>query len=94
MVQILVSDREAGKARDWSSAVGRALREEGGRGLIVAGPGPAPVERLKDRHRQQILVRSAGKRRLVEVVQRALQAVEGIVPQRALTVDVDPRSLL
>ncbi len=94
MVQILVSDRAAGKARDWAGKVADALRREGGRRLIVAGPGPAPVERLKDRHRQQILARSAGKRRLVEIVERALQAVEGEVPQRALTVDVDPRSLL
>jgi primosomal protein N' (replication factor Y) len=94
MVQILVTDRSAGRARDWAGRVARALREEGGRRLIVAGPGPAPVERLKDRHRQQILARSAGKRRLVEMVESALKAVEGEVPQRALTVDVDPRSLL
>jgi primosomal protein N' (replication factor Y) len=94
MVQLLVTDRSAGKARDWANRVARALRREGGRRLIVAGPGPAPVERLKDRHRQQILARSAGKRRLVEMVERALQAVEGEVPQRALMVDVDPRSLL
>ena len=52
------------------------------------------MERLKGRFREQILARGAGKRRLVEAVGRALEAVEGRVPRRALQVDVDPLSLL
>ena len=94
LVRILVADREAHRARGWAERLGEAVREEGGGRLIVSGPGPAPVERLKGRYRQQILIRSAGRRRLVEAVDRASRRVEGVVPRRAYQIDVDPLSLL
>jgi primosomal protein N' (replication factor Y) len=94
MVQIIVTDRDAGHVREWAAMVARALRHEERGRLIVAGPGPAPIEKLKGLHRQQILARSAGRRRLVESVDRAVAAVAGKVPARALHIDVDPRSLL
>jgi primosomal protein N' len=94
MIRILVLDRDPGRASRSAWKVAEAVRREGGRRLIVAGPGPAPVERLKDRHRQQVLVRSAGRRRLVEMVDAALESVEGEVPPASLVVDVDPYSLL
>ena len=62
--------------------------------MILAGPGPAPIERIKRRWRQQILVRTAGRRRLVRAVDAALSEVEGEVPRRAIQVDVDPLSVL
>ena len=94
LVQIIVHDRDELQARLWAERVAAALRaEEGGR-LLLSGPGPAPVERVKGRFRQQILARSAGRRRLVEAIDRALAAIEGQVPRRALVVDVDPLSLL
>ena len=68
-------------------------RQERGR-LILAGPGPAPIERIKSRWRQQILVRTAGRRRLVRAVDAALSEVEGEVPRGAIQVDVDPLSVL
>jgi primosomal protein N' (replication factor Y) len=94
MVQILISDREAGHAREWGAIMAGELRRQQRGRLIVAGPGPAPVERLKGLFRQQILVRSAGRRKLVESVDHSLSAVERKIPARALSVDVDPRSLL
>jgi primosomal protein N' (replication factor Y) len=94
LVQFLVADREEHRARQWAGFVGEALRREGGGRLVVAGPGPAPIERLKGRWRQQILVRTAGRRRLIGVVERVLAAIEGKVPRRALVVDVDPYALL
>jgi len=94
MVQIIITDRDAGHAREWAAMVARALRQEERGRLIVAGPGPAPVEKLKGLYRQQILARSAGRRRLVQSVDRAITTVAGKVPARALHVDVDPRSLL
>jgi len=94
LVQFLVTDGEEYRARQWASLVGEAVRREGAGRLVVAGPGPAPIERLKGRWRQQILVRTAGRRRLIGVVERVLAAIEGQVPRRALVVDVDPYSLL
>jgi primosomal protein N' (replication factor Y) len=94
LVQMIVSDRDPGKAADWAATLTDELRDESGSRLLISGPGPHPIEKLKDRYRQQILVRSAGRRRLVQAVDRALAAVEGTVPRRAIRVDVDPHTLL
>jgi primosomal protein N' (replication factor Y) len=94
LVELLISDPEAHRARRWAGELGEALREEGGGRLLVAGPGPAPVERLVGKYRQQILVRSAGRRRLVQVVDHVVETRAGRLPRRALQIDVDPLSLL
>jgi len=94
LVQILIHDRDALQAEVWAAKMGDALRGAGGDRLFVAGPGPAPMERLRGSYRQQILVRTAGRRRLIAAVEQALGAVEGTIPRRAIVVDVDPYSLL
>jgi primosomal protein N' (replication factor Y) len=94
LVQIMILDREEHRARGWADELAQALREAGGGRLLLAGPGPAPIERIRGRWRQQLLARSSGRRRLVEAVGRALDAVDGSVPRRAIQVDVDPLSVL
>jgi len=94
LVQVLVHDRDQLQAEAWAATMGRALRTAGGERMFIAGPGPAPMERLRGSYRQQILVRTAGRRRLIAAVEQALVAVEGTIPRRAIIVDVDPYSLL
>ena len=94
LVQLRIVHRDASRARLWAERLAEALRSEGQGKLLIGGPGPAPLERLQGRFRQQILVRTAGRRRLISAVERALRAVEGKIPRRALQVDVDPYSLL
>ena len=94
VVNVVVSDRDAGRAAEWSERIASAVREAGGGRLLVAGPAPAPVERLRGRYRWQVLARSAGRRQLHSAIAAALTAVETEVPRRAVHVDVDPYSLL
>jgi primosomal protein N' (replication factor Y) len=94
LVQLLVIDPDALRAAEWAAVLAAELREAGEGRLLLGGPGPAPIERLRGRWRQQILARTAGRRRLVAAVDRALAAVEGKVPRRAIHVDVDPLTLL
>jgi primosomal protein N' (replication factor Y) len=94
LVKIVIVDKEEHHARHWSNVVADALRREAGERLVIAGPGPAPIERLKGRWRRQILVRTAGRRRLIAAVDRAVDSVTGKVPRRAILVDVDPYSML
>ena len=94
LVQILIHDRDPIQAEAWAAKMGEALRAAGAGRLFIAGPGPAPVERLRGSYRQQILVRTAGRRRLIGAVEQAMVAVEGTIPRRAIVIDVDPYSLL
>ena len=60
------------------------------------GPAPAPIERLRDRFRWQILVSSAHTRALHDVVRSVQRAWKAAAAARAirLVVDVDPVSML
>jgi primosomal protein N' (replication factor Y) len=94
LVHLVVSHREEHRARLWAERLADEVARQGGGRIVVSGPGPAPIEKIKGRHRHRILVRSAGRRRLIAAVERAIEAVAGVVPRRSLVVDVDPYSLL
>jgi len=94
LVQLIVQHTDESQARLWGERIADAIREVGGDRLLLAGPGPAPIERIKDRYRQQILVRTAGRRRLVQALDRALASLGNEIPRRSLVVDVDPIVLL
>jgi primosomal protein N' (replication factor Y) len=64
-------------------------------GLRVLGPAEAPVPKLKQEFRYQLLLKSASRKRLNEVLAGLRRrAVEGKWPATALVIDVDPLSLL
>jgi primosomal protein N' (replication factor Y) len=94
LVQIIVSDAREGIAWRVAHDVAAALEAASSGRLTITGPGPAPIERLRGLYRMQILVRSAGRRRLVETVSEALRPFEATSARRAIHVDVDPVSLL
>jgi len=94
LVNLIVRDADELRCRSWARSLADALRRQEQGRLILAGPGPAPIERIKRQWRQQILARTAGRRRLVRAVDAALNEVEGEVPRRAIQVDVDPLSVL
>jgi len=94
LVQIIVADAAEGRAWRTAHEVAEALRGAASQRLTIAGPGPAPIERLRGQFRMQILARSAGRRRLVETVAAALSSFDGKAIARTIHVDVDPVSLL
>ena len=59
------------------------------------GPAPAPVLRVKTEYRYQILLKTAGRKRLSEVLGevRRFAAAEKWSPAN-LAIDVDPMTLL
>ena len=58
--------------------------------MRVTGPAPAPLERLRDRWRFQLLLRSPGGARLRQLLAAVLPESHGA----DLVVDVDPYDLL
>jgi primosomal protein N' (replication factor Y) len=64
-------------------------------GLKVLGPAEAPVPRLKNEYRYQLLIKAASRRTLNEVLHRLRGfALERKWGATALVIDVDPLSLL
>ena len=94
LVQIIVAEAREGQAWRISGDVAAALASASDGRLTITGPGPAPIERLRGLYRMQILVRSAGRRRLVDTVSAALVPFEATSARRSIHVDVDPVSLL
>jgi primosomal protein N' (replication factor Y) len=95
LVQIIVSHAQEGQAWRIAGDVAAALSAEpSAERLTITGPGPAPLERLRGLFRMQILIRSSGRRRLVETVSKAVSPFEASSARRSIHVDVDPVSLL
>lgn len=79
--------REIGKFLDSMDGDSRALK--------VLGPSPAPLARVKGRHRIQFLLKSNSRSRLNRVLRGLVDHCEqrGISP-RAVMIDVDPVSIM
>ena len=91
MVQLLARDRDRSKAEAAMAAIADGLRRHPlAAGVRLSGPAPAPLERIRDRWRFQLLLRAASGRRLRELLAAALPAKSPV----ELTVDVDPQQLL
>ena len=91
MVQLLVRDRERGRAEEAIRALTRAVLDHPRAAEVrVTGPAPAPFERLRDRWRFQLLLRSAS----LKALHQLLSDVVPENPPYELVVDVDPQQLL
>ncbi|HMB53640.1 MAG TPA: primosomal protein N' [Thermoanaerobaculia bacterium] len=91
MVQLLVRDRERGKAEEAMRGLAKAiLAHPRAHEARITGPAPAPFERLRDRWRFQLLIRSASLKALQELVADTVPEN----PPYELVVDVDPQQLL
>ncbi len=91
MVHLLV--RDARRERGWTRIQELAERLADhplAAGVRVSGPAPAPLERLRNQWRFQLLLRHSSGSRL----RRLVAAVLPPGPERDLVVDVDPYDLL
>jgi primosomal protein N' (replication factor Y) len=96
LINCLVQDKELTRAKAYASELARALAAAAaGRDLRVLGPAPAPLARLKDKHRWQVLIKARSRPEARDALDMALARAESAgVPSRALSVEVDPISLM
>jgi primosomal protein N' (replication factor Y) len=96
LINCLVQDKELTRAKSYASELARALTAAAvGRDLRVLGPAPAPLARLKDKHRWQVLIKARSRPEARDALDIALARVEAAgVPARALSIEVDPVSLM
>jgi primosomal protein N' (replication factor Y) len=79
-----------------AAELGEKLRAAAARRFTVLGPAPAPIERLRRRHRRQILLRGSSGATLRQAVADVLPPLRAAA-QRGdvrLIVDVDPQHML
>ncbi len=83
--------RESARVRDEFAGI----IAQRGLGLIVMGPVPAPIERIRDRHRYQILIKATRRHDIFELL-NASRLLGGPVRHSgvAISVDIDPMDML
>jgi primosomal protein N' (replication factor Y) len=94
LANVIIRSTNEEDALKRSAALGRLLNPAP-EGVRVMGPAPAPVLRVKTEYRYQVLLKTAGRKRLSEVLGevRRFAASEKWGPAN-LAIDVDPMTLL
>jgi primosomal protein N' (replication factor Y) len=94
MANLLVRGERQEEALRLSAELGRLLTPAPEK-IRVMGPAEAPVPRLKSEFRYQLLIKSASRRVLNELLQRVRNfALDNKWPATALVIDVDPLTLM
>lgn len=94
MANLLVRSEKQEEALRLSGELAQVAGEPG-EGFKLMGPAEAPVPRLKNEYRYQMLVKSVSRTKLNAFLGRIRRhAVENKWPATALIIDVDPLSLL
>jgi len=97
LARALVSAEDEAAALAGAETLARAARaaaEEAGRAVEVLGPAPAPLARLRGRHRVQLLLKGAA-RGPVRDVARAVQRAAAALPRPVQAqLDLDPTQML
>jgi len=94
LANIIIRSTNEEDALSRSAALGRLLNPPP-EGVRVMGPAPAPVLRVKSEYRYQVLLKTASRKRLSEVLGdiRRFATAEKWGPAN-LAIDVDPMTLL
>lgn len=96
LINCLVQEEDLTKAKSYASELARALSAAAAnRAMRVLGPAPAPLARIKNRHRWQVLVKARVRADARDALDLALEQLEARnIPTRAISIEVDPVSLM
>jgi primosomal protein N' (replication factor Y) len=93
MVNVVVRSKRAAEAIEVSGELARRLRDAARGRFRVLGPAEAPLARLRQEHRFQVLLKGS-RPEMREAVREALVARFGGLYWTGVSVDVDPASVL
>jgi primosomal protein N' (replication factor Y) len=96
LANVILEDRDREAARDRALHLAARIRDVGQGWVAVLGPTEAPIARIRERWRQQILVRAQRRGRVADALRRAvvdLRDSTGRLPD-GLRLDIDPHQLL
>jgi primosomal protein N' (replication factor Y) (superfamily II helicase) len=93
ILNVLVRDRDAARAAEAARSLAVRLRELNDGRFRVLGPAQAPLARLRQEHRFQVLLKG-NRASLREAVRRALVERYGEMRWEGVNVDVDPINIM
>ena len=93
LVCITVRGRSENKAKFVAEALARDLKKQVAPDVLMGGPTPAPLAKIQNQYRFQIILRGEQIMRLTEVVGRVASSTK-LPDDVNMTIDVDPISLL
>jgi GTP-binding protein len=88
----VVRGRSLDEAMQAAGDLARSARQHIGAGIVLLGPAPAPLTRLRGEHRAQFFLKGGQRARLRDAIRAALGAHPALA--RRTAVDVDPVSML
>ena len=93
MVCLTMRGRNDTKVKFYADTLARELKKHVARDVIIGEPGPAPLAKIQNYHRYQLILRADKLLRLTETLSKILPTLK---PPEDVTVhiDVDPLSLL
>src|SRR5688572_191271 len=96
LASMLVHGTDLGKTRSIAVELRKALdRANPDRAARILGPAPAPLARLKNEFRMQLLIKSRNRSQLRAIVDQSLQDMrEQKINLRAINVEIDPVSIM
>jgi primosomal protein N' (replication factor Y) (superfamily II helicase) len=97
LANVVAQDETLERAARVAQVIGKFLAALDGesRALKILGPSPAPLARIKGRHRIQFLLKSNSRSRLNLVLRGLMEECERRgIPPRAVMIDVDPVSIM
>lgn len=97
LADVVVGDKKLEHAARMAAEVGKFFENLGDlrRGVRILGPSPAPLARIEGYYRIQFLLKASSRARLNAILRRlAEECDERGVPSHALTIDMDPASLM
>jgi len=93
LVNLVVRSADEAKGREAAAALGGSLRSRAAGRYRVLGPARAPLARLRQEHRFQILLKG-GRKAMRDAVRESLVARYGDTRWPGVAVDVDPVTIL
>jgi primosomal protein N' (replication factor Y) len=95
LANVIVRDKDLGKAIRWSRRLAEYFAPHDRTGVKILGPASAPLARLKKEHRYQFLLKSPKKTVLTRLLNGAIAfCEENEIPGTAVLVDMDPVMLM
>ena len=92
---VLVTDPNPERASSLAREVGDYLDSLRSNAIRILGPAPAPLERIKNVHRHQLLIKSSSRTALHQMLARLQTYIEEKkIGATRVIIDVDPVSLM